>query len=47
MSESNNEQRSSSNGVAIVAIVVAGIVILACIVALSAVALAFMRNAPW
>ena len=47
MGESNNEQRSSSNGVAIAAIVVAGIVILACIVAFWAVAIAFLRNAPW
>ena len=47
MSESNNERRSGSNGVAIAAIVVAGIVILACIVAFSAIAIAFMRNAPW
>ena len=47
MSESSNEQRSGSNGVAIAAIVVTGIVILACIVASSAIAIAFLRNAPW
>ena len=47
MSESNSEQRSGASGVAIAAIVVGGIVILACIVAVSAIAIAFLRNAPW
>jgi hypothetical protein len=46
MSETNQDSRSS-NKVAIVAIIVAGVVILACIVATTAIAIAFFANAPW
>jgi hypothetical protein len=48
MTEANNqEQPRGSSGVAIAAIIVTGIVILACIIAFSAIAIAFLRNAPW
>jgi len=38
---------SGSHKVAIAAIVVAGIVILACIAAFTAIAMIFLANAPW
>jgi hypothetical protein len=45
---SENGTRSSGGGkVAIAAIIVAGIVILACILAFTAIAIAFVNNAPW
>ena len=49
MSETNetNQEYRGSHKVAIAAIVVAGIVILACIVAFTAIAIAFVANAPW
>ena len=40
-------ERPKSNAVAITAIVVTGIIILACIVALVAISIAFLANAPW
>lgn len=40
-------ERPKSNAVAITAIVVAGIIVLACIVALVAISIAFLANAPW
>lgn len=46
MSETKQEYHGSHK-VAIAAIIVAGIVILACIVASTAVAIAFFANAPW
>jgi hypothetical protein len=46
MSETNQDSRGS-NKVAITAIIVAGVVILACVVATTAVAIAFFANAPW
>jgi hypothetical protein len=46
MSETN-ERRSRSNGVAIAAIIVAGVVILACIAAFTGIAIIFLANAPW
>ena len=46
MSETNQEYRGSHK-VAIAAIIVTGIVVLACIVASTAVAIAFFANAPW
>jgi hypothetical protein len=46
MSE-NNQGTRGSHKVAIAAIIVAGIVILSCIVAFTAIAMAFVANAPW
>jgi hypothetical protein len=46
MSETNQDSRSS-NKVAITAIIVAGVVILACIVATTAIAIACFANVPW
>ena len=46
MSE-NNRERSSKDTVTIALIVVVGIIILACIVAFSAISIAFFVNAPW
>ncbi len=46
MSETNGDGRRA-NTVAIVAIIVAGIVVLACIVASTAITIAFFTNAPW
>jgi hypothetical protein len=46
MSEPNQESRGS-NKVAITAIIVTGIVILACVVATTAIVIAFFANAPW
>jgi hypothetical protein len=46
MSETNQDSRGS-NKVAIAAIIVTGVVILACIVAITAIAIAFVANAPW
>jgi len=46
MSETNQVSRGSHK-VAIAAIIVTGIVILACIAAFTAVAIAFVANAPW
>ena len=46
MSE-NNVGTSGSHKVAIAAIIVIGIVILACIVAFTAIAMIFLANAPW
>ena len=43
----NNQGTSGSYKVAIAAIVVAGIVILACIVAFTAIVMIFLANAPW
>jgi hypothetical protein len=40
-------ERPKSNAVAITAIVVTGIIILACILALVAISIAFLANAPW
>ena len=45
-SETNRDYRGSHK-VAIAAIVVAGIVFLACIAAFTAIAIAFVANAPW
>ena len=46
MSETNSGG-STTNKVAITAIIVAGIVVLACITACSAISIAFLMNAPW
>ena len=46
MSEINSDG-STTNKVAIAAIIVAGIVLLACIVACSAISIAFIINVPW
>jgi hypothetical protein len=46
MSEINSDG-STTNKVAIAAIIVAGIVFLGCIVACSAISIAFILNAPW
>jgi hypothetical protein len=46
MSEINQESHGS-NKVAIAAIIVTGIVLLACIAALTAIAVAFVANPPW
>ena len=46
MSETNQDSHGT-NKVAITAIIVAGVVILACIVATTAIAIAFVTNAPW
>jgi len=46
MSEINSDG-STTNKVAIAAIIVAGVVLLACIVACSAIFIAFIINAPW
>ncbi len=46
MSDTNQEFRGSHK-VVIAAIIVAGIVILACIAAFTAIAIAFVANAPW
>jgi hypothetical protein len=46
MSETNQDSRGS-NKVAITAIIVVGIVILACIAASTAIAIAFFANPPW
>jgi len=40
-------ERPRRNGVAIAAIIVIGIVLLACILAFTAIAIAFISNAPW
>jgi hypothetical protein len=42
-----NSGGSTTNKVAIAAIIVVGIILLACIVACSAVSIAFILNAPW
>lgn len=50
MSETNAETSADgyrTNSVAIAAIIVAGIVILACIVGCTTIAIAFIINAPW
>ena len=49
MSETNQESPGTggSNKVAIAAIIVVGIVFLACIAASAAIAIAFVSNAPW
>ena len=36
-----------ANAVMIAAIIVGGIIVLACIIALSAITIAFISNAPW
>jgi len=46
MSEINSDG-PTTNKVAIAAIIVTGIVILACIAACSAISIAFLMNAPW
>ena len=46
MSE-NNREGSSTNMVMVTLIVVVGIIILACIVAFTALSIAFVLNAPW
>ncbi|NIO72694.1 MAG: hypothetical protein GTN71_27660 [Anaerolineae bacterium] len=46
MSEINSDG-STTNKVAIAAIIVVGLVLLACIVACSAISIAFILNAPW
>jgi hypothetical protein len=46
MSEERPE-RSFKNPVAVTAIVVAGIVVLACILAVTVITVAFLANAPW
>ena len=46
MSE-NKQERSSRDRVAITLIVVVGIIILTCIVAFTAISVAFFLNAPW
>jgi hypothetical protein len=46
MSETNQEPRGS-NKVAITAIIVTGVVILACIAASVVITIAFFANAPW
>lgn len=46
MSE-NNGERSKKDSVTVTLIVVVGIIILACIVAATAVSVAFVLNAPW
>lgn len=46
MNEANSD-RPATNKVAIAAIIVGGIVLLACIVACAAIAIAFLANAPW
>lgn len=46
MSE-NDPKRSSRNHVTVTLIIVAGIIILTCIVAFTAVSVAFVLNAPW
>jgi hypothetical protein len=42
-----NSDSSTTNKVAIAAIIVAGVVLLACIVACSVISIAFIINAPW
>jgi hypothetical protein len=46
MSEANSGG-STTNKVAIAAIIVVGLVLLACIAACSAISIAFILNAPW
>jgi hypothetical protein len=46
MSEINSDG-STTNKVAIAAIIVTGVVFLACIVACSVISMAFILNAPW
>jgi hypothetical protein len=46
MSESNQE-RSSNNTVMVTLIVVVGIIILTCILAVTGISIAFFVNAPW
>ena len=40
-------ERSPRNPVAVTAIVVAGIIVLACILAVTVIAVMFLANAPW
>lgn len=40
-------ERSSKNPVAVTAIVVAGIIVLSCILAVTVITVAFLVNAPW
>lgn len=40
-------ERSSKNPVAVTAIVVAGIIVLTCILAVTVVSVVFLINAPW
>jgi hypothetical protein len=47
MSEINSGGSKPTNKVAIAAIIVAGIVLLACIVACSVVSIALIINVPW
>jgi hypothetical protein len=42
-----NSDSSTTNKVAIAAIIVTGVVLLACIVACSVISIAFIINAPW
>ena len=46
MSESGSEGRKT-NAVAITAIIVVGIIILACMFSVVAITMAFLANAPW
>ena len=46
MSE-NNREHSNRNSVTVTLIVVIGIIILTCIVAFTAISVAFLLNAPW
>jgi hypothetical protein len=46
MSE-NDRKRSGRDRVTVTLIIVAGIIILTCIIAFSAVSVAFVLNAPW
>ena len=46
MSE-NNREGSSKNTVMVTLIVVVGIIILTCVLAFTAVSVAFVLNAPW
>jgi hypothetical protein len=45
MSETNEGTRA--NAVLITAIIVAGVIVLACIAAFTAIAIAFFSNVPW
>lgn len=40
-------QRSSRNPVAVTAIVVVGVIVLACILAATVISIMFLMNAPW
>lgn len=46
MSE-NNRERSTKDSVTVTLIIVVGIIILTCIIAFTAISVAFLLNAPW